>query len=157
MNIFNNILAQNTIKQKCINGDSYIIEKSGKRESVKNKNGVFDKLGKERGKECEHFYITNQDEFSRIKNELVNSIFSETRIKELSKNKSSKILIACLCNQNGEIKAVDFISLNTDIISLIEIKNLEDALLKMKINVNCHSCPDTKYFLFNFAIFFDRL
>lgn len=157
VNISNHILAQNNIKQKSINGVSYIIEKNGNRESVKNKNGMFDKLGKERGKECEHFYITDQDEFARIKNELVKSIFSETRIKELSKDKASKILIASLYNQNGEIKSVNFISLNTDIISLIEIKDLEDALLKLKINVNCYSCPDTNYFLFNFAIFFDRL
>ncbi len=116
---------------------------------------MFDQLGHERGKSCEYYYLTNQDEFKKQKNEVIKCVFSDNRIKELNKDKSSNVLLVCLCDQYGEFKAVSFVKTAT--ITLSEINALEEAVLKMKIKIDCHSCPDTKYFLFNFSIIFNRL
>lgn len=155
LSIFNTIKAQYLIKQKTINGETYIIEQRGETEYIKNGNGMFDLLGQERGKYCEYFHFTNQDELKKLRSEIIKSVFSEARIKELSEDKRSNILIVCLCNRNGEIKAVNFIKTAT--ITLSEINAMEKIVLKMKTSIDCQLCPDTKYFLFNFSFIFSRL
>jgi len=109
---------------------------------------------KERGKDCEH--ISNRDEnaLARSEKEIVKSVFSEVRIKQLSANNANSFLIICICNTAGNVKAVSFLNVQP-VITLQEIKALEDAFLKLKISLNVE-CPETKYVKFNMFIRFAK-
>lgn len=153
-----NVSAQNnnrTIKEKTINGTTYMVEQWGTgKDNYTNKNGKFEQFTKEWGKYCTDFYLTDQDALSKDRKDVVKSVFSDVRIKQLSKDNTSTIAVSCICNRDGEIKAVRFSRVQSSLITISEIRALEDAYLKMKVSIDCHLCPDTKYFIFHFPIRF---
>jgi len=88
---------------------------------------------------------------------LVRKIFSEERIKELASTPDSNIPISFVCNYSGNVVAVHFRSVNTDVITWDEIKSLEDACLQIKYVFDTSKCPDAKYYLINYVVNFPRL
>lgn len=155
----NSISAQSTVKKitkvKSVQGATYIVEQWGTgNDNVINKNGKFEQLTKEWGKYCTDFYLTDQDALSKDRKDVIKSVFSDVRIKQLSKDNISTLAVMCICNRAGEIKAVRFLGVQSALITMSEIKALEDACLKMRVGIDCHLCPDTKYFLFQFSIRF---
>ena len=154
------IFAQKTVqkitKVKSISGATYVLEQTGgsERAYIKNKNGVYDQLMKERGKDCEQVGTRDENALHQSINEIVKSIFSVTRIKQLSDDLNNNFFVICISNPAGEIKAVSFLNVSSSI-TLYEIKALENAFMKLKLNLIV-GCPETKYIKYNFYIKFGK-
>jgi len=158
LNFGNNITAQTSIKkmvkEKSVQGVTYVLEQYGDGKDVlKNKNGIYEQLMKVRGKDCESFAIQDQDASVFAEKKIVKSIFSDARIKQLSTDYTNNFRVLCICDQMGEIKAVNFINVKTHEITLQEIKALEDAFLKLKVSIY-NRCPEVRYFKFTTPIHF---
>jgi len=156
----NNITAQTSIKkmvkEKSVQGVIYVLEQYGDDKDVlKNKNGIYEQLMKVRGKDCESFAIQDEDALVQAEKKIVKSIFSDARIKQLSTDYTNNFAVICIFNQAGEVKAVNFLRVKTSVITLLEIKALEDGFLKMKVGIY-NECPEAKYFKFNFLIRFNK-
>jgi len=147
---------QKITKIKSIQGATYVLEQTGgsERAYIKNKNSEYDQLMKERGKDCEQVGTRDENALHQSINEIVKSIFSVTRIKELSIDNKNSFFAICISNPAGEIKAVSFLDVNSRI-TLYEIKALENAFMKLKLNLIV-GCPETKYIKYNFYIKFDK-
>ena len=147
-------LAAQTVSEKTMEGTTYVITqyKGIIGEEVKNKNGLYDKYSKEISGPV---YVKDSNIAIR---DLIRKIFTEERIKELAANPvNANIGIALLCNSSGDVVAVRFIGVNTDLITWEEIKALEDACLQVKFVFDTSKCPDGKYFLINYPINFPKL
>jgi len=156
--IFSNTVSaqtiKKTIKEKSVQGTTYVLEQYGSEKvNIKNKNGKYEQFMKERGKDCESFAIQDQDASVFTVKKIAKNVFSDARIKQLSGDDTNNFGVLCICNQMGEIKAVEFIRVKTSAITLQEIKVLEDAFLKMKVNIY-NRCPEVRYFKFTFPVRF---
>jgi len=78
---------------------------------------------------------------------LLQKIFTKERIKELASTPSTNILIQTICSRSGDVVAIRFEYVNTDVITVNEIKALEDAYLQIKYVLDTSKCPDVKYYL----------
>ena len=157
--IFSNTVSaqtiKKTIKEKSVQGTTYVLEQYGSEKvNIKNKNGKYEQFMKERGKDCEQVGTRDENALHQSINEIVKSVFSVTRIKELSIDNKNSFFAICISNPAGEIKAVSFLDVNSRI-TLQEIKALEDAFMKLKLNLIV-GCPETKYIKYNFFIKFDK-
>jgi len=148
-------LAAQTVSEKTVKGTTYVITQYdgiiGK--EVKNKNGLFDKYIKEISycpNNIKGYNITNRD--------LARKIFTKERIKKLAETPvEANISIALICSSFGDVVALQFISVNTDVIAWDEIKALEDACLNIKYVFDTSKCPDAKYFMIAYPINFPKL
>jgi len=146
---------QKITKIKSIQGATYVLEQAGdERAYIKNNNGVYEQLMKERGEDCEHIYNRDESALALSEKEIIKSVFSDTRIKQLSVSNTNGFAVICICNTAGEVKAVNFLNVQP-IITLQEIKKLEDAFLKLKINIYV-GCSKTKFIKYNFFIKFNK-
>jgi len=143
-------LAAQTVSEKTVNGTTYVITDNRFGKEIKNKNG-FDKYIKETF--CP-VYIKNCGTTSK---DLVRKIFSEERIKELASISDANMPILLICSLSGDVVAVKFIRVNTDVITWEEIKALEDAYLQLKFEFDTSKCTDAKYCLINYPINFSKL
>ena len=156
----NNISAQNnvkhTIKEKIVAGTTYVIEQyDASPANIENKNGKFIQLLKENKKQCEGNFLDNDNqEFDQARKDVVKSVFSNVRIKQLSEDGKNNFRVVCICNRAGEIKAVSFIRVNISMITIQNIEALEDKYLKLKVKIFKPACPETEYFQFSFPIRF---
>lgn len=156
--VFSNTVSAETIKktiqEKTIQGKTYVFEQYGNEKTdVKNKNGKYEQFMKERGKDCESFGIQDENAFALSEKEIIKNIFSNARIKQLSADYINNFGVLCICSPTGEIKAINFLGVKTTVITLQEIKSLEDAFLKLKLSIY-NQCPDAKYFRFHFVVRF---
>lgn len=157
--IDNNTSAQNkakhAIKEKMVAGSTYFIDQYDSSARIENKNGKFLQLIKENKKQCEYDVLDNDNhEFDQARKNVVKSVFSDARIKQLSESGKNNFVVICICNRVGEIKAVHFIRVNTSVITIQDIKALEDKYLKLKVKTQNTVCPETEYFQFVFPVRF---
>lgn len=148
----NENFAQKTNKKSIIErnvaGTTYIIETYDKFAYVENKNRLINELIKKNKKHCEgNFIIYEENEFFESERTAVKSVLTKEKINQLLKG-SNGFGIRCVCNRLGEIKAVAFMNIDTSLITLEEIKSLEDNYLKLKIKINNSACSETEYFYF---------
>ena len=146
-------LAAQTVSEKVVKETTYVVtqNKENVRKEIKNKNGLYDKYSKE--KLCP-VYVKASNITSK---ELVGKIFSEERIKKLASTPDTNIPITLICSLSGDVVAVKFYGVNTDLITWDEIKALEDACLKVKYVFDTSKCTDAKYCLIFYNINFSRL
>jgi len=147
-------LVAQTVSEKTVKGTTYVITQYETMvdKKVSNKNGLFDKYSKEISccayiKECN---TTSKD--------LVSKIFSKERIKKLASIPAeANITISLICSSAGDVVALQFTSVNTDVITWDEIKALEDACLQVKYVFDTSKYPDAKYFAILYVVNFPRL
>ena len=151
----NTVLAQvskRTIKESTIDNTTYVIEQWGNnRDFIKNKNDIYAKLVKKLligKKSCDYAHVQDQQLLTKQLTLMARNIFTTPRIKQLSTDNKNNFEVDYICNRDGDILAVHFLGVNTSIISLKEIKALEDAFLKMRIKWDVSLCPDVNYFMF---------
>jgi len=145
-------LAAQTVFEKTVKGTTYVVtQNKDNRKGIKNKNGLFDKYFNE--KFCP-VYVKACNTTSK---ELVGKIFSAERIKKLASTPDTNMPISLICSLSGDVVAVWFSSVNTDLITWDEVKSIEDAYLQLKFVFDTSKCTDAKYCLISYPIIFYRL